>query len=134
MIECKLARVTLLKSKKSKSNILFGSVERKILWECIDNYFVQNKNIIKRDIKNQLIKEEYPRPTIYKAIQIKEQDLSIQDISGSGRSLKLRKKIAKRRVNTVEKTVGISCSKFAPRLIASTQTTNPYLYGVVERY
>jgi len=74
-----------------------------------------------------VLKEGFPRATIYKPTQIKEQGLSIQVILGSGRSLKLRKKIAKRHVKSVESTVGMSSSKFDPRCIASTQTTNRYL-------
>ena len=127
MIECKLARATLLKSKISKSNILLDSEERKNLWEFIDIYFVQNKNFNKTDIEYLVLKEGFPRATIYKPTQIKEQGLNIKIILGSGRSLKLRKKLAKRHVNSVESTVGISSPKFDPRCIASTQTTNRYL-------
>ena len=77
MIECKLARVTLLKSKISKSNILLDSEERKNLWEFIDIYFVQNKNFNKTDIEYLVLKEGFPRATIYKPTQIKEQGLNI---------------------------------------------------------
>lgn len=111
-----------------------GSEERKHLRQSIENYSVQNKNSSKKDIVNHLLKEGFSRPTIYKAIQRKEQGLGIQDLPRSGRPRILSKKRVKRLVNTVENKVGISCRKIAPKFKISKDTINRYLHRENVRY